>query len=640
MIKIFIATILLITFSLDAASENWKYAAVRGSDNMQVDIDYDSINFEGEWLSFQSRHPAEKGLKNLFSNTTFIYEGYAISCDQNKIKWLSSVEENKLGAKKVKFTRSIKDTESIETPKGSLLEVISTKVCKEFNVGQTVSQTQSKLVPSGQSKLVPSGIKNQSWQFVDYGEDYAFTHWLSKNSIKKISNDTYKLLTKSDYKTTQSLDGGAQYKSVVYQSVLNCSQNKSDVSALELFDANGELVENYYKNEKEIKLQTILKESFTDYIKLNICDGKSFEEQTGQKEPYTNIVYGKSELLPDGLNKEDWVKITTENNIHYFAKKGSLERKEDVITFITGVDFDKPTASPSGKQYKYSVESSFINCKTNMYSSGHKEYFDENGDYKETFKVSEEDTTPRPIKSTVGKKYQEVLCAIDLNNQSGLNNAPANSQESFSTGTSWQISKNHLITAYHVVSGADNIAVVINDSDIRNAEIVSFDASNDLAMIKISGNPMRTQPLALAQSPSKIGSKIAVIGYPLPNLLGTKIQANSGEISALFGIKNDPRYYQISAAVQGGNSGSPVLNQKGEVIGVVASKLDDIETLKNSGELPQNVNFAVKNLYVQSLVESSNVKLIKSQRKITPIEDVIEQMKNSVFLVITSRNNR
>jgi hypothetical protein len=77
-----------------------------------------------------------------------------------------------------------------------------------------------------------------------------------------------------------------------------------------------------------------------------------------------------------------------------------------------------------------------------------------------------------------------------------------------------------------------------------------------------------------------------------------------------------------------------LLNQQGEVIGVVSSKLNAINILKEHGDLPQNVNFAVKYPYISAMLDSANVLPTKSQKKTNKIEDAITQAKESVYLLI------
>lgn len=93
---------------------------------------------------------------------------------------------------------------------------------------------------------------------------------------------------------------------------------------------------------------------------------------------------------------------------------------------------------------------------------------------------------------------------------------------------------------------------------------------------------------------SHLGDDLLVFGYPLLGILSTSGNLTRGYLTAMTGLRDDERYMQISAPVQPGNSGGPVLDMGGDVIGVVTYKLDALMTMKAIGDLPQNVNFALK----------------------------------------------
>ena len=114
----------------------------------------------------------------------------------------------------------------------------------------------------------------------------------------------------------------------------------------------------------------------------------------------------------------------------------------------------------------------------------------------------------------------------------------------------------------------------------------------------------------------------------MSDLLGRNTQATTGEISKLSGMQDDLRFYQISAAVQSGNSGGPVLNKESEVVGVVISKTNQLPS-----EVIQNVNFAIKSAYISPLLESAKVNLTKSNKKTTNMEDAIKDVKDSIYLI-------
>jgi S1-C subfamily serine protease len=110
----------------------------------------------------------------------------------------------------------------------------------------------------------------------------------------------------------------------------------------------------------------------------------------------------------------------------------------------------------------------------------------------------------------------------------------------------------------------------------------------------------------------RVGQFVMVAGYPLRGLLSSGINATTGNVSALAGPGDDTRLLQITAPVQPGNSGGPVLDQSGNVIGVVVSQLDSLEIARATGGIPQNVNFAIKGTVVRTFLEAKGVEFTTS----------------------------
>jgi S1-C subfamily serine protease len=102
-------------------------------------------------------------------------------------------------------------------------------------------------------------------------------------------------------------------------------------------------------------------------------------------------------------------------------------------------------------------------------------------------------------------------------------------------------------------------------------------------------------PLAFRSGPDlRRGEEVVTYGFPLAGLLSSGPTLTTGEVSALAGLRDNPRQFQISAPVQPGNSGGPLLDRSGNVVGVVVSKLDAQRVARSTGDIPQNVNFAIR----------------------------------------------
>lgn len=167
---------------------------------------------------------------------------------------------------------------------------------------------------------------------------------------------------------------------------------------------------------------------------------------------------------------------------------------------------------------------------------------------------------------------------------SGLAPAPLPS----GSGTGFIVSASgHLLTNQHVVSGCGRLSV-----DGQPVTVLAEDAVFDLALLQVdalSGAALA----AFAVSPARLNSDVTVVGFPLSGLLGG-LNVTRGAVTSTKGIGGDGINMQISAPVQPGNSGGPVLNASGQVVGVVVARLSDSYAMDSYGAVPQNVNFAIR----------------------------------------------
>jgi S1-C subfamily serine protease len=204
------------------------------------------------------------------------------------------------------------------------------------------------------------------------------------------------------------------------------------------------------------------------------------------------------------------------------------------------------------------------------------------------------------------------------------------------TGTAFFITDDgYLLTCYHVVQDAGRI-VVRTKAGTFAGKLVKSDKANDIALLKIAGK-FATLPVGLSRA-MKLGESVFTIGFPNIELQGFAPKLTKGEISSLTGVQDDPREFQISVAVQPGNSGGPLVNQYGNVVGIVSARLADMATLETTGSLPQNVNYAVKSSVLNVLLESLpeiSAKLIEPHPpKDRQFDDVEKEAENAAVLVL------
>jgi S1-C subfamily serine protease len=161
-----------------------------------------------------------------------------------------------------------------------------------------------------------------------------------------------------------------------------------------------------------------------------------------------------------------------------------------------------------------------------------------------------------------------------------------------------------LVTAFHVVQDADAIVVACPGKEPVPAGIESSSATTDLVLLRTRA--VMTPDYLSFSDPRviSVGAKVFTVGYPAPELLGKDAKFSEGVISSLSGPGGDASFLQTTVAAHGGNSGGPLVNEHGEVVGVVIATASAPGFLKITGNLPQNINWAVKGAYASSLFDA------------------------------------
>ena len=199
---------------------------------------------------------------------------------------------------------------------------------------------------------------------------------------------------------------------------------------------------------------------------------------------------------------------------------------------------------------------------------------------------------PAPVEGlTPAQVYERnVLAVVAVSNQATVNYYGQVS-ETASSGTGFIISKDgYVVTNYHVVEGATTLTVITYDGKEHPAELIGYDATNELALMKIEGQNLPCVSIGSSEQ-MVVGDQVVAIGNPLGELTST---LTVGYISAKDRIVNtegvEINMLQTDAAINSGNSGGPLFNMKGEVIGITTAKASGTS---NSGVTIEGIGFAV-----------------------------------------------
>jgi S1-C subfamily serine protease len=210
-----------------------------------------------------------------------------------------------------------------------------------------------------------------------------------------------------------------------------------------------------------------------------------------------------------------------------------------------------------------------------------------------------------------------------------------------STGTGFFVTADgYFVTCQHVIASAGTIVLRNLKGQTFPARVVLADRAVDLAILKAEG---RFSPLPVGASAAvRRGEAIVTMGFPNVSLQGIEPKVTDGIVNSFSGANNDARVFQISAPIQTGNSGGPVVTMHGNVVGIVSSKLDAQATARQTGDIPQNVNYAIKAQHLTALIEraaqvepalATGLAIPLAQEK-ARVVDVVPALEEGIALVL------
>ena len=222
------------------------------------------------------------------------------------------------------------------------------------------------------------------------------------------------------------------------------------------------------------------------------------------------------------------------------------------------------------------------------------------------------------------------------------------------SGSGFFISRSgHIITNHHIVNKCKKVTVGDNAQNQVDTRVIETDRENDLALLKISHFKMasveskslirklgiKIVPLAseglLRPQDVELGEDVLVAGYPYGEFFGDNIKVTKGIVSGSKGLGGDTGQFQMDAAVQPGNSGGPIYDGNGNIVGVVVSQLNKMKFAKSTGSIPENVNFGIKASTVKQFLSASGLPTKSSNRTDRMSTKKLAQIgKNQTVMVV------
>lgn len=213
--------------------------------------------------------------------------------------------------------------------------------------------------------------------------------------------------------------------------------------------------------------------------------------------------------------------------------------------------------------------------------------------------------------------------------------APEQSLGGYGTGF-FVSATGHILTNAHVVRNCSTIHVTGDRVALAPAALKGADATHDLALLELPKPPPPALPVLPWREDVPLGGQVAVFGFPYFGTYAATGTFTRGDVTALAGLAGNSAHLQISAPIQPGNSGGPVGNEQGQVVGVVVGRLSSAHVVQHTGDLPQNVNFAIKSAQARSFLQVHGLSVPAADPRAPALSgpDLAARLKAAAVLVV------
>ncbi len=206
-----------------------------------------------------------------------------------------------------------------------------------------------------------------------------------------------------------------------------------------------------------------------------------------------------------------------------------------------------------------------------------------------------------------------------------------------SSGTAWPVANGYAVTNNHVVANSNSVSLINTKGEEIIARVVLRDEQNDLALLSVIEVDKLPPALPLSGQHARLGASVFTIGYPRLDVMGKTPKLTDGIVSSIGGLRGDMSSYQISVPVQPGNSGGPLLNMNGEVVGIVTSMLGTTNDSNGTTTLLPNISYALKVDVLKALINKLPEReqmLAELSSQNDNLEELAARIQSSVMIVL------
>jgi len=206
-----------------------------------------------------------------------------------------------------------------------------------------------------------------------------------------------------------------------------------------------------------------------------------------------------------------------------------------------------------------------------------------------------------------------------------------------STGTAWPVAAGYAVTNHHIIDGKRQVTLINKQGDELHAEVIASHAAHDIAFLRVTGSSRLPPALPLSSQGASLGTSVFTIGFPRIDIMGKSPKLSHGIVSGINGLRDDPNSYQISVPIQQGNSGGPLLNMRGEVVGMITSMLGEKGPDGGPAKAVPSINYALKIEIIRAFMTQISRPaddIDKPDRAVRDLESLAARVQDSILIVM------